>query len=70
MDFNVDHYSLRELNQILDLPDRSFYEKTELQNALLRTMECNKSSDNISENEREKVNDFFSGNVQETDIGV
>jgi hypothetical protein len=59
MDFNVDHYSLRELNQILDLPDRTFYEKTELQNALLKTMECNKSSDNISENEREKVNNFL-----------
>ena len=59
MDFNVNHYSLRELNQILDLPDRSFYEKTELQNALLRTMECNKSSDNISEREREQVNGFL-----------
>lgn len=59
MDFNVDHYSLRELNQILDLPDRSFYEKTELQNALLKTMECNKSSDNISERERERVNGFL-----------
>ena len=57
MDFNIDNYTTDEIVQILDLPFKTRYDKSELQDAIVKTIECNQNS-NVGLKERHKLHSF------------
>jgi hypothetical protein len=57
MDFTIENYSTEEIVQILDLPVKKKYHKSELHDAIIKTIECNQNS-KVELHERQKLHSF------------